>query len=81
LVFIVSEGNGFNLGKDWDGITDEAKNFIKLLLEKDFNKRPTAVEALKHDWIIFFSKKETLKKRFLVKLENFKVLPTQFTFI
>lgn len=35
----------------WDGISDEAKDFVKALLDKDASKRPTAKEALKHPWL------------------------------
>ncbi|KAL4539394.1 hypothetical protein Ndes2437B_g02227 [Nannochloris sp. 'desiccata'] len=35
----------------WDGISDEAKDFVKMLLNKDPTKRPTAKEALKHPWL------------------------------
>lgn len=35
----------------WAGISDEAKDFIKLLLNKDPAQRPTAREALKHPWL------------------------------
>jgi calcium-dependent protein kinase len=35
----------------WDGISDDAKDFVKMLLNKDPAKRPTAKEALKHPWL------------------------------
>lgn len=35
----------------WDGISDEAKDFVQALLDKDPSKRPTAKEALKHPWL------------------------------
>lgn len=35
----------------WDGISDEAKDFVAKLLNKDPAKRPTAKEALKHPWL------------------------------
>lgn len=35
----------------WAGISDEAKDFVKMLLNKDPKARPTAREALKHPWL------------------------------
>lgn len=35
----------------WEGISDEAKDFVKFLLNKDPEKRPSAKEALKHPWL------------------------------
>lgn len=36
---------------EWDSVTDEAKNLITKLLEKDYRKRMTAEQALQHSWI------------------------------
>ena len=36
--------------RKWNGITDEAINFVKMCLNKDPEKRPSALEALKHSW-------------------------------
>ncbi|XP_069798378.1 calcium/calmodulin-dependent protein kinase type 1D-like isoform X2 [Narcine bancroftii] len=35
----------------WDGISEQAKGFIRHLLEKDPSKRFTCEEALRHPWI------------------------------
>jgi serine/threonine protein kinase len=35
----------------WDDISEEAKVFVKYLLDEDPEKRPTATEALKHSWL------------------------------
>lgn len=35
----------------WYGISDEAKDFIRSLLEPDPKKRPTAPQALQHTWL------------------------------
>eukprot|EP01024_Parvocaulis_polyphysoides_P015377 TRINITY_DN16700_c0_g1_i9.p1 TRINITY_DN16700_c0_g1~~TRINITY_DN16700_c0_g1_i9.p1 ORF type:complete len:437 (+),score=81.29 TRINITY_DN16700_c0_g1_i9:273-1583(+) len=35
----------------WKGISDEAKDFVKFLLERDPEKRPTAKEALQHPFL------------------------------
>ena len=38
--------------EEWDYISNEAKDLIKKLFNKDVNKRYTAREALNHPWII-----------------------------
>jgi len=35
----------------WDGISEDAKNFVKRLLTKDPEKRPTACEAQQDEWL------------------------------
>ena len=37
---------------EWDTVTDEAKDLINRMLSIDGQKRITAVEALKHPWIV-----------------------------
>ena len=36
----------------WDGISTEAKNFVRRLLTKDSEKRPSACEAQQDEWLI-----------------------------
>ena len=36
---------------DWNGVSDEAKDFIRKLLVKDERKRPSALEVRSHPWI------------------------------
>ena len=48
---IIKENINFNSIK-WKNFSNEAKNFVKLLLQKDYNKRPSAQEALNHNWFI-----------------------------
>ena len=38
-------------GPGWNGVSEEAKDFIKRLLRRDPRKRLTAEEALEHPWI------------------------------
>ena len=41
-----------NLKKShWEGVSEEAKSFIALLLNKDPSNRPSAKEALRHPWL------------------------------
>lgn len=35
----------------WKNISDEAKDFIQLCLQKDYEKRPLTLECLEHPWI------------------------------
>lgn len=35
----------------WEGISDEAKDFLKLGLNKDCSKRPNCAEMLSHEWL------------------------------
>ncbi|EFJ45485.1 hypothetical protein VOLCADRAFT_105941 [Volvox carteri f. nagariensis] len=35
----------------WSGISEEARDFCRLLLNRDVSARPTAKEALKHPWL------------------------------
>ena len=37
--------------KQWDNISDEAKELVKSMIAHDANMRPTAGEALKHSWL------------------------------
>ena len=36
--------------EEWDAVSNEAKNLIKKMIEKDPNKRISALEALQDDW-------------------------------
>jgi len=37
---------------DWDGISQEAKDFIQAILVLDYNQRPTANDCLEAPWIV-----------------------------
>jgi calcium-dependent protein kinase len=36
---------------EWDDISAEAKQFVTYMLQKEAKKRPTAAEAMQHEWI------------------------------
>lgn len=35
----------------WQGISEEGKDFVRFVLERDPERRPTAAEALQHAWL------------------------------
>ena len=43
----------------WSNVSDEAKEFVKKLLNPDSTKRPTGKEAQKSPWIQVYAKKDT----------------------
>ena len=47
---ILTEEVQFNQ-KEWENISDEAKDLVKKLLKKDYKSRLSAVDALSHPWI------------------------------
>lgn len=49
--------------KHWDGISDEAKDFVRLLLNRDPDKRPTAKAVLEHPWLRGDSKERSTGKQ------------------
>ncbi len=51
LFELISKGNYIMRKKQWDHISDSAKDLVKLLLTKDPNDRLTVEEALNHPWI------------------------------
>jgi calcium-dependent protein kinase len=38
-------------GPQWDGISEDAKDFIEQALERDQDLRPSAQRLLRHSWI------------------------------
>jgi calcium-dependent protein kinase len=63
-------------GKEWSGVSKEAKNFIQRLLSKDISNRPSAVEAWSDPWIQSRAKKEwedqVIEKSTLKSLASFQ---------
>eukprot|EP00559_Dactyliosolen_fragilissimus_P007648 CAMPEP_0184857882 /NCGR_PEP_ID=MMETSP0580-20130426/3024_1 /TAXON_ID=1118495 /ORGANISM="Dactyliosolen fragilissimus" /LENGTH=495 /DNA_ID=CAMNT_0027353731 /DNA_START=34 /DNA_END=1521 /DNA_ORIENTATION=+ len=49
---------------EWDDISDDAKNFISSLIQKDPSKRPSADIAMTHKWIVQRLGKEKSSKRY-----------------
>ena len=44
--------------KIWESVSQEAKNLITKLLDLDFDKRPTAEEAIKDPWFLLYEDNE-----------------------
>jgi serine/threonine protein kinase len=38
-------------GMLWEGVSEDAKDFVKACLQKDHIYRPSALEALRHPWL------------------------------
>jgi calcium-dependent protein kinase len=62
-------------GKEWSGVSKEAKAFIQRLLSKDLSKRPTSQEAWSDPWVQSRVKKEwedhIIERTTLESLANF----------
>ena len=62
----------FNLYK-WKNISEDAKDFVKLCLNKNASQRPSATEAISHRWFKYVTSKiHDLKNIPLKILENIK---------
>eukprot|EP00879_Flechtneria_rotunda_P000430 GHRR01000524.1.p1 GENE.GHRR01000524.1~~GHRR01000524.1.p1 ORF type:complete len:787 (+),score=270.20 GHRR01000524.1:160-2520(+) len=47
----------------WQGMSDDAKDFVSMLLNRDPTKRPTAKESLKHRWLQGNSSERSMGKQ------------------
>ena len=73
---ILNSNINFNLFK-WNKISNNAKSFVKLCLEKNPDKRPSAIKALDHPWFANVlnetHKVENLRAGILLNIKNFKI--------
>ena len=73
---IVNENVKFNFYR-WKNISNNAKDFVRICLNKNGNKRPSASEALKHPWFINVLKEthniNNIKKEILLNIKNFNI--------
>ena len=73
---IVKESIKFNSFM-WKNISKNAKDFVKMCLNKNSNKRPSASEALKHPWFVNVIKEthnfKKIKKEILLNIKNFNI--------
>ncbi|CAD8141063.1 unnamed protein product [Paramecium octaurelia] len=56
---------------EWEDISADAKNLIKKMLVPDPEKRISASEALRHDWMVINQKDKKLNSKSLEKLAKF----------
>ena len=73
---IVKESIKFN-SYMWKNISQNAKDFVKMCLNKNSNKRPSASEALKHPWFIKVIKEthnfKKINKDILLNIKDFNI--------
>jgi serine/threonine protein kinase len=59
-------------GKGWVNVSDEAKDLISKMIDKDFHNRYNATESLNHEWFVYsvsenntkgFHRQHTLRKK------------------
>jgi calcium-dependent protein kinase len=72
----VSQGKYDFHHEEWKGISDEAKTFIKKMMEYDVKKRYSAQEAYNDPWLRSFSRSDPNSKRLtvaaLTKMKSFR---------
>ena len=73
---IVNDKVKFNFYK-WKNISNNAKDFVRICLNKNSNKRPSASEALNHSWFNNVLKEvhnfNNIKKEILINIKNFNI--------
>lgn len=50
-------------GEVWERISDQAKDFIRRMLVVEPTERPTAAEALEHEWIVLHHRERSMDSR------------------
>ena len=73
---IVNDNVRFNFYK-WKNISNNAKDFVRICLNKNGNKRPSASEALKYPWFNNVLKEthniNNIKKEIMINIKNFNI--------
>ena len=61
----------------WNNVSNNAKSFVKLCLERNRNKRPSAIKALDHPWFTNVlnatHRLQNLKPDILISIKNFNI--------
>ena len=61
----------------WKNISEDAKDFVKLCLNKNVAQRPSATEAISHKWFRFVSSKihdlKNIPQKILENIKNFDI--------
>ena len=61
----------------WNNVSNNAKNFVKLCLERNRNRRPSAYKALDHPWfsnvLNATHRLQNLKPDILISIKNFNI--------
>ena len=73
---IVNDNVKFNFYK-WKNISNNAKDFVRICLNKNASKRPSASEALKYPWFNNVLKEthniNNIKKEIMINIKNFNI--------
>ena len=73
---IVNDNVKFNFYK-WKNISNNAKDFVRICLNKNGSKRPSASEALKYPWFNNVLKEthniNNIKKEIMINIKNFNI--------
>jgi len=61
--------------EDWEHISDEAKDLVRKLLTKNPERRPSAIEAKKHPWLVKAANfDKALGDKYLERMRRFKAV-------
>jgi calcium-dependent protein kinase len=58
--------------EEWSEISEEAKDLLREMLQKDPIKRISAIEALNHKWFEISHDKPFLDKKIFLRLKEFR---------
>ena len=52
----------------FENVSNQSKNFIRELLVKNYNKRPSCLECLQHDWFQVEMEEKVISKELMKNL-------------
>ena len=56
--------------KQWSGISEQAKNFIRLCLDRNQNTRPSIAELFEHPWISDAQPEDLMNQDVRLNIQN-----------